>query len=203
MKKVLSVVLMALALAVTVAQIGPAWGQETQTAAVAKTPGKKPGVVTVQTVSGEVMVESVDTATRMVTLKFPDGRTKAYKVDQSVKNLDKVKAGDEIKVTYAESVALYVRKASDSPAAGEMQTVRMAPKGAKPGIIMTDTSEITAKVEAVDYAKRTVTLKGPEGNVVTFVVDKRVKRFKAVKVGDDLVLRVTNAMVIDVEAPGK
>jgi len=33
---------------------------------------------------------------------------------------------------------------------------------------------VTAKVEAVDQAKREVTLKGPLGNVVTFVVDERV-----------------------------
>jgi hypothetical protein len=203
MKKVLSVALMALALAVTVAQIGPAWTQDTQTSSVAMTPGKKPGVVTVQTVSEKATVESVDGAARMVTLKFPDGKMQAYKVGPAVKNLDQVKAGDEINATYAQSVALYVRKAGDQPSAGEMQTVQVAPKGAKPGMMTTDTSEMTAKVEAIDYAKRTVTLKGPKGNVVTLAVDKRVKRFKAVKVGDDLVLRVTNAMLIDVQTPGK
>lgn len=199
MRKVFA--LMALALVVTVAQIGPAWAQDVQTSSVAMTPGKKPGIVTVQTISGKATVESVDATTRMVTLKFPDGKTQTYKVGPAVKNLDQVKAGDEINATYAQSVALYVRKSGDQPAANEMQTVRVAPKGAKPGMITTDTSEITAKVEAIDYAKRTVTLKGPEGNVVTLAVDKRVKRFKAVKVGDDLVLRVTSAFVIGVEKP--
>jgi hypothetical protein len=43
---------------------------------------------------------------------------------------------------------------------------------------------ISASVEAIDHAKRDVTLKGPLGNVVTFVVDPRVKRLDEVKVGD-------------------
>ena len=66
---------------------------------------------------------------------------------------------------------------------------------------MVNTSEITAKVEAIDYKKRTVTLKGPEGNVRTFTVDKSVKKFSNVKVGDELVVRVTDALAIVVEKP--
>src|SRR4051795_3768403 len=43
---------------------------------------------------------------------------------------------------------------------------------------------ITASVEDVDPSTREVTLKGPLGNKVTFVVDKRVKRLNEVKIGD-------------------
>lgn len=43
---------------------------------------------------------------------------------------------------------------------------------------------VTATVQAIDLAKREVTLKGPLGNVVTFAVDERVKRLNEVKVGD-------------------
>ena len=43
---------------------------------------------------------------------------------------------------------------------------------------------VTASVEAIDPANREVTLKGPLGNEVTFVVDRRVKRFNEIKVGD-------------------
>jgi len=45
---------------------------------------------------------------------------------------------------------------------------------------------VTAKVEAIDLASREVTLRGPLGNVVTFVVDERVKRLAEVKVGDEV-----------------
>jgi hypothetical protein len=43
---------------------------------------------------------------------------------------------------------------------------------------------VTASVEAIDYTNREVTLKGPLGNEVTFVVDERVKRLNEIHVGD-------------------
>jgi hypothetical protein len=49
--------------------------------------------------------------------------------------------------------------------------------------------------------KRTVTLKGPEGNLSTMKVGPAAKRFKEVKKGDQVVLRVTEALLIDVSKP--
>jgi hypothetical protein len=43
---------------------------------------------------------------------------------------------------------------------------------------------ITASVEEVNREKREITLKGPLGNKETFIVDKKVKRFDEIKVGD-------------------
>jgi hypothetical protein len=47
--------------------------------------------------------------------------------------------------------------------------------------------------------KRTVTLKGPEGKIRTYRVGKEVKKFKHVKKGDQVVLRVTEALALEVE----
>ena len=47
-------------------------------------------------------------------------------------------------------------------------------------------TSITATVQAVDYAKREVTLKTEMGNTVTFVVDKRIERLNEVKIGDKI-----------------
>lgn len=44
----------------------------------------------------------------------------------------------------------------------------------------------TARVEAIDLAKREVTLKGPLGNVETVVVSDEVKRLDEIKVGDNV-----------------
>jgi Cu/Ag efflux protein CusF len=43
---------------------------------------------------------------------------------------------------------------------------------------------IQASIEAIDLASREVTLKGPQGNLVTVEVDNRVKRLSEFKVGD-------------------
>jgi hypothetical protein len=60
---------------------------------------------------------------------------------------------------------------------------------------------VTAKVKAVDVKKRTITLTGPEGKTKTFKVDPSVKRLNEVKKGDDVTLRVTQALAIEVVKP--
>jgi hypothetical protein len=60
---------------------------------------------------------------------------------------------------------------------------------------------VTAKVEAVDQAKREVKLKGPLGNVVTFVVDERVRRLGEVKVGDEVTADYYVSLAGELRAP--
>jgi hypothetical protein len=60
---------------------------------------------------------------------------------------------------------------------------------------------VTAKVEAIDQAKRQVTLKGPLGNVVTFIVDERVKRLSEVKVGDEVTAEYYVSLAGELRAP--
>jgi hypothetical protein len=45
---------------------------------------------------------------------------------------------------------------------------------------------VTATVEAIDVAKREITLKGPLGNVVTITVGDKVQRLNEVKKGDQV-----------------
>lgn len=146
-------------------------------------------------------VDKIDLKTRMITLKGPEGNSVTFKVSDDVKNLDKVKAGDKVVAKYLESIAVFVRKASDPPSVGELDAVGVAPKGAKPGLVMVQTDEITAKVKAVDVKKRTITLTGPEGKTKKIKVDKRVERLGEIKKGDDITLRITQALAIDVVKP--
>jgi hypothetical protein len=69
-----------------------------------------------------------------------------------------------------------------SALAQEQKSSTAPPLSAEESVLVT----VTATVQAVDQAKREVTLKGPLGNVVTFKVDQRVKRLKAVIVGDEV-----------------
>ena len=80
-----------------------------------------------------------------------------------------------------------------------MGVVEVAPRGAKPGVADVEIRVVTAKVEAIDLQKRTVTLRGPQGNAVTLKVDEQVKKFDQVKVGDEVVVRHTEAVAITVQ----
>jgi hypothetical protein len=159
----------------------------------------KPGVVAVDVVEFTSSVEAVDYQKRTVVLKGPDDKLRTFIASKDVRNLAQVKPGDLVKVELVEEVALFVRKASDPPEDTETSSVGVAPKGKKPGIILVDTAQVTAHVDAVDYQKRTITLKGAQGNVTTYKVGDAVKRLNDVRTGDQVVLRVTDALAILVE----
>ncbi len=171
-----------------------------QAAPAAKKQAGEPGAIAVMAATATATVQAVDSAKRTVTLKMPDGKVKTLKVGKEVKNFDQIKAGDKVKTTYVEELAVFLSKAGAPPSAEQVTSVQLAPKGAKPGMIVADTVELTAKVTAVDARKRTVTLTGPEGKSKTIKVAKQVN-LKEVKKGDDVVVRYTEALAILVEKP--
>jgi hypothetical protein len=67
--------------------------------------------------------------------------------------------------------------------------------------VMVQTAEVAAKVEAIDLKARTLTLIGPEGKTMKVKVDKSVKGLDRLKKGDEIVLRVTDALAITVVRP--
>src|SRR5213592_4468907 len=56
-------------------------------------------------VTGKVTVKAVDLATRHMTVTEANGESHTLKVGPEIKNLDKVKPGDKISVTYTVSAA--------------------------------------------------------------------------------------------------
>ena len=159
----------------------------------------KPGVVAVEVTEWTATVKSVDYAKKTVVLER-DGKTAT--VDASyAKRLNEIKPGDVVKVAHIEELAIYVRKAEPGPMAAEARTVELAPKTQGPGGIMTDTKQVVANVEAIDYASRTITLQRPDGSVRTFKVSDAVEKFDQIKKGDQVVLEFTEAIAISVEKP--
>ena len=62
--------------------------------------------------------------------------------------------------------------------------------------------EVTASVEAVDAATRTVTLKGPEGRLLTVEAGQQVKNFDRIRVGDHVVARYQQAVSVELKKGG-
>jgi hypothetical protein len=81
--------------------------------------------------------------------------------------------------------------------AQESKPATSQPLSAERTILVT----VTAKVQAIDQAKREITLKGPLGNVVTFVVDERVKRLNEISVGDDVTADYYVSLAGELRAP--
>jgi len=191
--------LLALCLVVVISA-SVAWAQ-TPAAPKAEAPARKPGVVVADVTRITATVEAVDQAKHTVTLKGWQGRTVTLTVPPEAKNFDQIKVGDKVKTKYVDAVAIFVRKANDPPNAAETQAVAVAPRGQKPLAAAINTVEVSANVEKIDYQRRLITLKGPEGNVRTLKVDPRVKRLNEIKAGDDIVLRRTEAVALEVTPP--
>ena len=74
-------------------------------------------------------------------------------------------------------------------------------KSPKP-IVVKDKVTIKATVEAIDHGNRSLTLKGPKGNLMTFPVDESVERFDNVKVGDTITADYYESVAYDVRKAG-
>jgi hypothetical protein len=60
-------------------------------------------------------------------------------------------------------------------------------------------AQISAQVVAIDKATRTVTLKGPKGNVVDVVAGDEVQNFDQIKVGDFLMVRYMQSLMLELQ----
>jgi Cu/Ag efflux protein CusF len=159
-----------------------------------------PGAVTVDVVKLTGIVKAIDREKKMVTVEGSGGRTVVIDATNA-RNLDQLKVGDRVNLTYAEEVALFVRKSGEPPSVTEAQNVELATRGEKPGGLITKTIEVTGNVESIDTNNRTIALKGPAGNVRTYKVSSEIKRLNEIKKGDQVVLRVTQAVALSVGNP--
>jgi len=141
-------------------------------------------------------ITAVDVANRIVSIKGPKGNISDMLVDPRVRNLDQVKVGDRVRLTYRVGVALALLKGGDGirEKIESEGAVRSAP-GAKPGGAVVKTTTVVANVEAVNTKKKIVTLRGPEGKMVdVYVKDPQV--LKEVKVGDQVGARITESVAV-------
>ena len=158
------------------------------------------GAIEVGAITKTANVTAVDPAKRTVTLVNPDGITNTYELGKNVRNFDQIKVGDEVKATLLEAVAVAVSKSNAPPDASGRGLVAVAPKGAMPGVIVAKTRQITAKIVSVDPQARTVTVEGPAGGTPTIRVGPKVN-LNGLQKGDDVTLRVTDALALGVERP--
>ena len=159
-----------------------------------------PGGVMVGTYQTTVTVTAIDAAGRKVTLVSPDGTKTTFKAGPEVINFDQIRIGDQVKATVVEQLVVFVRKNGMPPSDGQATAVALAPKGAKPGVLMADTVEVTAKVKSIDLKRHKATLQFPDGKSKSFAVRPDVDLTK-VKLGEEVVIRTTEALAIVVEKP--
>lgn len=151
-----------------------------------------------EVVQASATVEKIDLEKRKVTLLLENGKHKTFKVDKSVQNLDQVKVGDHLNISFTEEIIILVGQSNEAPAAAEGQEVGVAPKGAKPGIVLVDTVAVTAKILAVDPEKRRVTLEDLDGKKKSVKLSKNFTDLNKIKVGETVGMVMTDSLVIEI-----
>jgi Cu/Ag efflux protein CusF len=171
-------------------------------AAVASAPPPS-GVVGENLEHATAKVKALDLKTRMVTLQRPDGSLIKFKAGDEVRNLPQVKVGDDVNVTYYESLAYEVKKPGEAvPGAAVAEGLERAKLGEKPGGAAGRVTTITATIAAIDKVAGTVTLRGPDGEDTT-IKARNPDNLNRVSVGDLVDITYTEALAISVETPGK
>ncbi len=160
----------------------------------------EPGAIAVETVKMTATIKAVDRRNRTVTLAGQKGKPVTYKVGKEAVNFDQIQVGDRVIVTVTEALAVFLRPQGTPPSVGEGAMVALAPKGAMPGGMVATTTEVTARVVAVDAPSRHVTLKLPDGRKRTVSVNPSID-LTQVTPGSAVTVQVADELAIAVERP--
>jgi hypothetical protein len=158
----------------------------------------KDSAAVVETYRAAAAVAAINFDNRKITLLFSDGRERTYKADKQIANFNQIKVGDQVIVTVIEELAVFLNKGREGPSAGSGAAVALKPLGARPGIVVADSTQVTATVTAVDTKTRTVGLQFVDGSRKTIKVAKSVDLNK-VRPGDDVTAQLTEAVALVVE----
>ncbi|MDB6122358.1 MAG: hypothetical protein JWQ71_1351 [Pedosphaera sp.] len=148
-------------------------------------------------------VQRINRITRDVTLKTPDGSIVRLKVGRDLKNFDQLKKGDEVTVNYHQSTAVALAKPGEPMVEGAAEVLIAPEQGKERGATRVRTTQTTEVIQDIDAKKRMVTLKDAEGNIHKVKVDESVGDLNRFKKGDEIVIKSTEAVAIDVSKPGQ
>lgn len=151
----------------------------------------------------DAIVTDINYEMKRVKLTDAEGRSVVLTIDPQARNFDQVSKGDRVIIETVESIAIKVTPNGESPGADSILYVDVPKAGEKPHGVAVQTRQISAIVEDIDYQARTVTLRGPEGNLRRIRVDPVAKRFNEVKKGDLITFKLTEAIALSVSKPAE
>jgi hypothetical protein len=120
-----------------------------------------------------------------------------------VKDLDQVKPGDEVIVSYTTALAWQVKRAgAGSPGVSQQASFSTVKPGSKPGATVGQSVTMTATISAIDLPHDSVTLTDPEGRSRTIKV-REPADLRKVQVGDLVDITYSEAVAITVRQVAK
>ncbi|SDG31766.1 hypothetical protein SAMN05216603_101254 [Pseudomonas benzenivorans] len=158
-----------------------------------------PGGVSTVVEKISAVVTAIDYDKRSFTLEDEAGHRRAVQAGPEMINFPQLKVGDKVYATIALEQLVFLGEPGEATQHGAAGLLATAPAGAKPGMLLADTLEVTAVVKAFDTAQHTATLEFADGSHKTVAVRPDVQ-LKPEYLGRQVVIRLSTALAIRVEA---
>jgi Cu/Ag efflux protein CusF len=147
-------------------------------------------------------IESIDAATRTVTLRDSAGQLLTFVAGEEVRNFAQLKPGDRVTMEYKEALAMRLAKSEEKVRSRTVsEGLQRAELGQMPGGTATRQIRVIASVEKIDPKLQSVTLRGPQQTVAMRVQDPAM--LQGVKTGDMVEALYTESVTIKVERGAK
>jgi hypothetical protein len=159
-----------------------------------------PAISDTQKVSEMAVIQSVDVATRHLTLKRPTGETVTISVPAEVRNFENLQPGDSIHATYYRETEITISQGAE-PLPKDTATVftARAPQGGLPGGVVANRLVVSGAVVGIDKARNLLKVVSPKGGEVheMEVRDPRGRELLGqMKVGDKVTASVSESLLI-------
>lgn len=146
-------------------------------------------------------VVSVDAANHQVVLKGPEGREVHVQLTDQAKDLNHLKAGDEVKVDVLHSVAAYLETDVSKGLPGAVERtgeIRATKDNPNPGGEAYRQIQVQLKITHIDVKNHKLTLENPAGQSKTVEVARPEvqAKLKDLKVGQDVVVTYTDILKV-------
>ena len=148
-----------------------------------------------------VTVEAIEQSTRTITVKNDKGIYETIQAPAGMTRFSELKVGDTITARYYENVVVRLKRPGEAAVDVDSAAVTRG-EGQRPAGTAAAQRTITVTVTAMDPKTSSVTVKGPNGYTYSRrVADK--KTFAQLKVGDQLDMTWTDALLISVDSAKK
>ena len=155
------------------------------------------GVAEVDTITISATVVSIDTKNQKVTLQSDDtGAKETFTVPPNTVDLSELSVGDDVQAEVTEAVAVYIGD-GDPPSSSSDGGIMLSTDGNDSSGAITETSQVTATVAAIDTKNRKVTFKLPDGTSKTVKVSKDID-LSDVTVGESLTIVTGESLAVSI-----
>jgi len=158
-------------------------------------------VSTEQLVESSAVVSAIDVPARMLTVTTDDGKRADVMLDPTVKNIDRIRVGDRVVVSYYQGIAAEVKQPGEGVKGVESTgTEAVAASGQQPAAAVGTKLRTTVSVVAVDTKQNTITVRKHDGTSRTLnVVKAKGQEFIShLRVGDEVEIAYTEAVAVAV-----